>query len=77
MYAKPLHIPLFVNAKTCTILHNNSIYPIANLRQCWRGFDLLWILHKKEGVRRAGEAGEQARALGHGKGVVCCLNGPL
>lgn len=46
------------NAKLCTILHNNSISPIANLRQYWRGFDLLWILHNKEGVKRAGEAGE-------------------
>lgn len=46
------------NAKLRTILHNNSISPIANLRQNWRGFDLLWILHNKEGVKRAGEAGE-------------------
>lgn len=68
---------IVLSAKNCTILHNNSISPIANLHQYWRGFDLLWSLHKKEGVRRAGEAGEQARALGYGKGGVCCLNGPL
>jgi len=48
----------------CTALHNffDAIYPIS--RQFWRDSGLISKVHKKRHVQRAGEAGEQARALG-------------
>lgn len=52
------------NAQSCTILHNFFDAKNALRRQLWRGLSQFSKMHKNAGVWRAGEAGNQARALG-------------
>lgn len=63
-----------MNAKNRKNLHNffDAIYPIP--RQFWRDSGLISKMHKNRPVQRAGEAGEQARALGGRQGGVCLRN---